>query len=227
MTRLVPLALAVVMAGALSSTSAEDTDGKTIDLFNGKDLTGWTTFLDPKDKGKTKPEEVWSVKDGILICTGQPYGYILTEKDHSDYKLEVEWMWPESKVKVRRNSGVFVHVSGPDKIWPRGVEAQLFSGSAGEFWLVDGFKLEVDKSRQDPKSARHFYRIDKSTPVEKPIGEWNKYEITCKGDTITLVVNGKKANMGTKADRTKGKILLQSEGAPIHFRNIKLTPLKK
>jgi hypothetical protein len=225
MTRLVSLALALAMGLALSSAGAEDKDGKTIDLFNGKDLSGWKTFLDPKDKGKTKPEDVWSVKDGELICTGQPFGYILTEKEYSDYKLEVEWKWTEGEVKGRRNSGVFVHVAGKDKIWPSGVEAQLFSGSAGDIWLVD-FKLEVDKSRRDPKNARHYYRIDKDTPVEKPIGQWNKYEITCKGDMITLVVNGKKANEGTKAERTKGKILLQSEGAPIHFRNIKLTPLK-
>ena len=116
--------------------------------------------------------------------------------------------------------------SGPDKIWPKGVEAQLYSGSAGDFWLVDNFKLTVDKDRQDPKTARHYMRMKTDKPVEKKIGEWNKYEITCKGDTISLVVNGVKVNEGTEAEASKGKILLQSEGAPVHFRNIKLTPLK-
>jgi hypothetical protein len=63
-------------------------------------------------------------------------------------------------------------------------------------------------------------------PVEKPLGEWNRYEITCKGDTIELKVNGVKVNEGSRAERTKGKIALQSEGAPISFRNIKLTPIR-
>ncbi len=216
---------ALLLAGVLSASRAEEDRDKTIDLFNGKDLTGWKTFLDPRDKGKTKPEDVWSVKDGVLICKGKPFGYLLTEKDYSNYKLVVEWRWPDVKTKDRRNSGVFVHVAGSDKIWPSGVEAQLFSGSAGDIWLVD-FKLQVDKERQDKKTARHYFRMDKDKAVEKPIGQWNKYEITCKDGTIELVVNGQKCNKGAHAERTKGKILLQSEGAEIHFRNVKLTPLK-
>jgi hypothetical protein len=227
MMRLVCLGLAGAMALALSSARTEEKEGKTIKLFNGKDLSGWKTFLDPRDKGKTKPEDVWSVKEGILICKGKPYGYILTDKEYGDYKLELEWLWnPDEKVRGKRNSGVFVHVSGPDKIWPKGAEAQLMEGNAGDFWLVDGFKLDVDKERQDKKTPRHYYRIKTDKPVEKDIGEWNKYEITCKGDTITLVINGQKVNAGTNAQRSKGKILLQSEGAEIHFRNVKLTPLK-
>ena len=227
MTRLGSLGLALVaVAGlALCSAHAEEKAGKAIDLFDGKDLSGWKVFLDPRDKGKTKPEDVWSVKEGVLVCTGKPFGYLITEKEYGDGKLELEWRWTKGDVKGR-NSGVFVHVSGPDKIWPNGVEAQLFSGHAGDFWLVDGFKLEVDRSRQDPKTPRHYYRLKTDKPVEKPIGEWNKYEITCKGDTITLAINGQKVNEGTKAQRTRGKILLQSEGAEIHFRNVKFTPLK-
>jgi hypothetical protein len=227
MTRLASLGLALAVAAGLvlASARAEDKEGKTIKLFNGKDLTGWKTFLTPSDKGKTRPEDVWSVKEGVLICKGLPFGYIITEKEYGDYKLEVEWRWTKERGKGR-NSGVFVHVSGPDKIWPKGCEAQLMEGHAGDFWLVDGFTLDVDRARQDPRVSRHYFRIDKDKPVEKKIGEWNKYEITCKGDTITLVVNGKKVNEGTRAQSTKGKILLQSEGAPIHFRNVNLTPLK-
>lgn len=214
--------LAVIAIGSALPTRAADDKPAPIDLFNGKDLEGWRVFLSPDDKSKAKPEEVFTVKDGVLECTGKPFGYIITKKEYSDYKLEVEWKWPEKA----GNSGVFVHVSGPDKIWPKGAEAQLWSGYAGDFWLVDGFKLTVDKTRQDPKSARHFYRMKTAKPVEKKVGDWNKYEITCKGDTISLVVNGVKVNEGTEAEASKGKILLQSEGAPVHFRNIKLTPLK-
>src|SRR5262249_36980800 len=150
---------------------------------------------------------------------------LITEKEHENYVLKVEWRWGE-KDHFGRNSGVFVHVNGPDKIWPKAVEAQLMNGFAGDFWLVDGFKLKVDEARRDPKNARHYFRKIKDG-VEKKIGEWNQYEITCKGDTIKLVVNGKLVNEGTDAELTRGKILLQSEGAEIHFRNVVLKRLAK
>src|SRR5262245_16395367 len=218
------LLLALVLApfGFAAVSSAGD-DG-WIKLFNGKDLSGWTIFLNPKQKAD--PDKVWSVKDGTIVCQGQPFGYLLTEKEYGDYVLKVQWRWGDKgPAKGARNSGVFVHVVGPDKIWPKAVEAQLMDGHAGDFWLVDGFKLDVDPKRQDPKQARHYFRM--IDDVEKPIGEWNQYEITCKGDTIKLVINGKLVNEGKNAELTKGKILLQSEGAEIHFRNVELKPLAK
>jgi 3-keto-disaccharide hydrolase len=234
------LYLAGLLAALLQPARAAD-DATTIELFNGKDLTGWKVFITPADKGKTKPEDVWSVKEGVLQCVGKPAGYVITEKEYGDYVLEVEWRWPGKP----GNSGVLCHVSGPDKIWPNSFEAQLFATRAGDIWLVDGFKMDVDKSRLDPNQSRHYIRIgdrfvkkdgkDKKgrdqyviegKPVEKPTGEWNHYRITCKGDTVKLEVNGKFVNEGKNAERTKGKILLQSEGAPVHFRNVKLTPIK-
>jgi hypothetical protein len=123
------LSLAVLAAVSLALPARAD-DKKpadTVKLFNGTDLAGWTAFLDPKAKG-VKPADVWSVKDGVLRCQGKPFGYLLTAKEYGDYVLTVEWRWPEKA----GNSGVFVHVSGPNKIWPKGVEAQLFSGHAGD-----------------------------------------------------------------------------------------------
>lgn len=222
MTRCLPLLTGLLLVAVSLPARAEDRPKQagSIKLFNGKNLTGWTPFLDPRAKGVT-PAEVWSVKDGILHCKGKPNGYLLTDKEYGDYVLTVEWRWPEKA----GNSGVFVHVSGPNKIWPKGAEAQLFSGHAGDFWLVGGFKLDVDKTRQDKRTPRHYVRMKTEKPVEKKIGEWNKYEITCKGGTIKLVINGQLVNEGTHAEATRGKILLQSEGTPIEFRNVTLTPL--
>jgi len=212
-----------IIASIPFATRAEDKkDEGGTSLFNGKDFTGWKKFLDPKKQAD--PDKIWQVKDGMIWCEGSVYGYLITEKEFENYVLRVQWRWGE-KVTNNRNSGVFVHVNGPDKIWPKAVEAQLFTGHAGDFWLVDGFQLTVDKARQDPKNSRHFDRMVKEG-VEKPIGEWNQYEITCKGDTIKLVVNGQLMNEGTHSELTKGKILLQSEGAEIWFRNIELKPIK-
>jgi hypothetical protein len=198
---------------------AGEKDGEWIKLFNGKDLSGWRVFLDPRAKD-ADPHKVFTVHEGIIACTGKPYGYLITEKEYSDYVLKVQWRWiPDPKVKGR-NSGVFVHVVGPDKIWPKAVEAQLMADHAGDFWLVDNFKLKVDPKRQDRGTPRHYLRM--KDHVEKEIGEWNQYEITCKGDTVRLVVNGQLVNEGTQAELTKGKILLQSEGAPIEFKDVVL-----
>ncbi|MFO0880674.1 MAG: DUF1080 domain-containing protein [Gemmataceae bacterium] len=216
------LALAAVVAAGSFFSLARAEEDKDAALFNGKDLTGWRVYITDKDKSKAKPTDVWKVEDGELQTKGTPFGYIITEKEYSNYVLELEWKWPAKA----GNSGVLLHVSGADAIWPKSWEAQLFSGSAGDIWLIGGFKLAVDKERQDPKQARHFFRIKTDKPVEVKPGGWNKYRITCKGDSVKLEINGKVVNEGTDSELTKGKIALQAEGAPIHFRNIKLTPIK-
>jgi hypothetical protein len=219
----VTLCATLLLAGFVAPSPGKDKGEGWIKLFNGKDFTGWKKFLDPRKKD-ADPDKIWTVKDGMILCEGSVYGYLITDKEYENYELRVQWKWGEKVFTKPRNSGVFVHVHGEDKIWPKAVEAQLMADHAGDFWLVDNFKLKVDPKRQDPKVARHFYRM--KDDVEKPIGEWNQYEITCKGDTIKLVINGKLVNEGSEAERTKGKILLQSEGAEIYFRNVELKNLK-
>jgi hypothetical protein len=209
------MGLALMVLAFTAFGAEEDKDNR---LFNGRDLSGWKVFI----KGKAKPEDVWTVKEGVLMCSGKPAGYIVTEKEYGNYILELEWRWPDKP----GNSGVLLHVSGKDMVWPKSWEAQLFSGSAGDIWLIGDFKLEVNKERQDPRQARHYFRIKTDKPIEKKAGEWNKYRITCKGDTVKLEINGQVVNEGKNSELSKGKIALQSEGSPIHFRNIKLTPIR-
>lgn len=220
---LVAAGLALALAGM--PVGAGGDKGEWVKLFNGKDLSGWKVFLDPNAKSTDK-SEVFSVKDGVIHCVGKPNGYLITDKEYENYVLKVQWKWGEqvhTSNKVR-NSGVFVHVTGPDKIWPKSVEAQLMADHAGDFWLVGDFKLKVDPKRQDPKVARHYFRIKDG--VEKKLGEWNQYEIECKGDRVTLKINDELVNVGEDAELSKGKILLQSEGAEIYFRNVELKQLK-
>jgi hypothetical protein len=187
-------------------------------LFNGKDLTDWAYHLDKPD---VQMEDVWSAKDGVLRCKGQPVGYLLTKKnDFENYVLELEWRWPEKG----GNNGVLVHVTKPGAlgVWPKSLEVQLGSGDAGDFWVI-GTTMELEKPEGRIKDRRH---INLSDGDEKPLGKWNKMEITCSGDEVLVRVNGKLVNHAKKVSQTKGAIALQSEGTPIEFRNIKLTPLK-
>jgi hypothetical protein len=186
-------------------------------LFNGRDLAGWTYHL---DKPGVKMDDVWSVKDGVLRCTGQPVGYLLTKKsDFENYVLTLEWRWPEQG----GNNGVLVHVTEPGAlgVWPKCLEVQLGSGDAGDFWVI-GTTLDMPNIDKRKSDRRHLNLTDDS---EKPLGEWNKMEVTCRGDEITVKVNGKLVNHATKLSQSKGAIALQSEGTPIEFQDIKLKKL--
>ena len=215
-------ALALVAAALITAAASSVTAAEKISLFNGKDLAGWKKFVKPGEAADAA-DKIWKVSDGVIHCTGDPIGYLLTEGEYDNYVLRLQWRFPGKP----GNSGVFVHVVGKDEIWPKGDEEKLKSGAAGDFWLVGGAKLTIDEARFDRPSGRHYYRMKTDKAVEKPLGEWNQYEITCDGDTIKLVVNGQLVNVGTKSELTRGRILLQSEGAPIEFRNIELEPLKK
>ncbi len=67
--------------------------------------------------------------------------------------------------------------------------------------------------------------LQKTEDAEKPLGQWNRYEIVADGETVTLKINGRMVNRATGCDVVAGKICLTSEGDEIHFRNVRLTPL--
>lgn len=183
-------------------------------LYNGKDLTGLKPF--PADAGH------WAAKGEILTTTGKPNGYIRTEKVYQDFKLHVEWRWPGEPT----NSGVFLFINGEETAFPRCIEAQLKHQSAGDFVIMNHSGATVKGVRyEDP--AKQFIGVKKfQDSTEKPAGQWNTYDIICKGDTIQLFVNNALQNEATKTSDKSGWIGLQSEGGPIEFRNVYLVPLK-
>lgn len=202
-----------------SGLTPKDSAG-TIELFNGKDLDGWTHVLADEN---VKMEDVWKVRPGgILWCRGKPKGYLRTKReDFKDYELTLEWRWP--KGTKGGNNGVLVHTTTPGAldIWPKSVEIQLNVGHAGDIWVI-GTTLEIPNPEGRIKGRRH---INLSDDDEKPLAEWNQMRIVCDGDELTIYVNDKKVNYARKLSVTEGAIALQSEGAEIEYRNIKLRPL--
>lgn len=197
-----------------------------VPLFNGKDTSGWTaTLRPPKDKPDSKPDpkDTWSVKEGILVGTGKPNGYLATEKEYGDYTLKLKWRYPAGTMNP--NSGVLLHLAGPDKVWPNSVEVQLKNGFAGDFWRnadADGKMPALDGKQKDPadKTDRHFLRV--AGEFEKPLGQWNECEITTAGGGVIVTINGKRANEATAGALKKGRIALQSEGSPVEFQDIRI-----
>jgi hypothetical protein len=186
-------------------------------LFNGRNLEGWTFKL---DNPKVPMEKVWSVSDGIIHCRARPSGYLLTEKnDFENYVLTVEWRWPDKG----GNNGVLVHATEPAAlgVWPKCLEVQLKDGEAGDLWVI-GTTLEIENPEGRIEDRRHKNLTDGS---EKQLGEWNTIEITCRGDDVTVKVNGELVNHATKLSQSKGAIALQSEGTPIEYRKVELRKL--
>ena len=145
----------------------------------------------------------------------------MTKKnDFHDYVLTLDWRWP----KEGGNNGVLVHVTKPGElgVWPKCLEVQLASGDAGDFWVI-GTTIDVANADQRRRDRRH---LNLSDDDEKPLGEWNQMEITCRGDEVLVKVNGKLVNHATHVSQNRGAIALQSEGTPIEFRDIKLQKLK-
>ena len=205
--------------GLSGMLSAKAPDGNVQELFNGKDLSNWTWVTENQD---VKKEDIWSVKDGILYCQGTVPGYIRTNNDdYRDYLLTVEWRWPEGG--SGGNNGVLLHSSTPNAIgvWPKSIEAQLGSGNAGDFWVI-GTELDVPDETTRVKGRRHLNLTDGS---ENPFGQWNRMEITCRGDEIVVKVNDDLVNHATNCSVTEGAISLQSEGALVEFRKVELKPL--
>jgi hypothetical protein len=196
------------------------------DLFNGKDLTGWVNV-------NTEPG-TWSVRDGLLICTGKPIGVMRTEKQYENFVLHIEWM----HLQAGGNSGVFVWsdpAPAPGRNLPKGCEVQMLElewpqlnrekdGTprhqgyvSGELFGANGLTVTPDNPRGS-RSMSFEMRC-------KPKGEWNTYDVVCVDGVIKLAINGKFVNGISNASQRKGYLCLESEGAPIHFRNIKIMEL--
>ncbi len=192
---------------------------RTTKLHNGKNFKGWQFYL--KNKA-VDPADVWSIRGEVVHCTGKPSGYMWTTGWYSDYMLHLEWRWPAQP----GNSGVLLHTTGPDKIWPKSVECQMMADNAGDFWLIDGMGIKTNGNFVGGKAGKTVNVKKNNQANEKQVGLWNSYDIYCRGDTIKCYVNGLLQNEGTDLTDTSGRIALQSEGVPVEFRNIYIHPLK-
>ena len=196
--------------------SLEDRTAKPwIALFDGKGMDAWTHHL----RGGGALADVWTIDQGVLVCKGRPAGYIRTRDDFENFLLTVEWRWSPT-TKKPGNSGVLFRMIGEDKVWPKSIEAQLMHGNAGDFWCIDRFPMSTAADRLRGRNTR------KTHGNENPVGEWNRYDITADRGHVVLRVNGEILNEARACEEVPGKICLQSEGAEIHFRNVRLVKLR-
>jgi len=217
--------ISLVPCGSIASTP-NDTLPQFRPLFNGQDLSGWVSV-------NTAPE-TWSVRDGLLICSGHPIGVMRSARQYENFVLHIEWRHMEAG----GNSGVFIWSEGraaPKKRLPKGLEVQMLEldwvglhrrrdGSLPPIAYVHGELFGANGLEVIPENRRG----KRSKSIENRClgrGQWNTYDVVAVDGTVKLSVNGKFVNGVSQASVKKGYLCLESEGAEIHFRNIKIMEL--
>ncbi len=195
-------------------------------LFNGQDLTGWVNV--------NTADDTWSVRDGLLICSGHPIGVMRTANQYENFILHIEWRHMEAG----GNSGVFAWSEGtvPDgRRLPKGLEVQMLElewiklnkrkdGSLQPIAYVQGELFGAGGLETIPDNPRG----SRSKSIEhrcKGKGQWNIYDVVCVDGVVKLSINGKFVNGVSHSAVKKGYLCLESEGAEIHFRNIQIMEL--
>ncbi|MFT5122195.1 MAG: hypothetical protein ACI9TH_003711 [Kiritimatiellia bacterium] len=190
------------------------------DLFNGKDLSGWVDV--------NTSLETWFVEDDLLKCKGTPIGVMRSDRMYENFILQIEWR----HMTAGGNSGVFAWCDTDVRgnRLPNGVEVQMLENDwykihnrtnayvSGELFGAGSVKTTPD----NPRGNR-----SKSVELRcKGKGEWNQYTVVAVDGTIKLAINGKFVNGIRSSSRKKGYLCLESEGAEIHFRNIRIMELE-
>ena len=193
-------------------------DDEFVPLFNGHDLTGWVNVNCAAD--------TWSVKDGVIHCTGEPTGALRTPRQYENFILELEWRHPRSA----GNAGVFIWASpdaAPNVPFLRAIEVQVLDNGYGQSkdHTTHGDVFPIHGATMKPFGRHNGMRSFPSEERSKPSPEWNHYRIVCNAGVIRLHVNGKEVSGGEDCNWRKGYIGLESEGSPVEFRNLRIKEL--
>ncbi|HYH63721.1 MAG TPA: family 16 glycoside hydrolase [Urbifossiella sp.] len=220
--RPVLLAAAAVLAAVLPAPAVQP-DG-TRDLFNGKDLTGF--------RNVNCAPGTFFVKDGEIVTTGNPTGFLSTDKHYENFELDFDWMHVEKEKMA--NSGLFVWGDPLPAVgtpYTRGIEVQVlinfapkdgWATSHGDIFSIHGARCTPD--RVHPTNPK----MERCLPSENRVkggGQWNHYKVLANDGAIKLHVNGKEVSGVSKSNPRKGYLAFESEGAECHFKNVKIKEL--
>ena len=205
---------------------------RVIQLFNGRDLSGWSPDVPSKDTTPDAPDS-FIVREGMLVSLGRPRGHLLTDSAYRNYRLEVEYRFPGKQ----GNCGVLVPASrlrALERMFPQSIEVQMNHGHAGDFWCIqENIEVPGMEARRPRKEGQKYggsegdaRRILNLTDnSEKPLGEWNTMVVEARERTVKVWVNGDLVNDGFNSTADRGRIAIQAEGAEVEFRRVQIGPL--
>ena len=223
-------AMAVLTAALLctGATPAQEAGSKSalesdpagwIDVFPDKEFKGWKRV--PIDPLASKVVWKHSADGKTLLCdgTGGVKEVLINDEERGDGIFHVEWRWSkEQDAKPNYNGGIYLRSSADGKVW---IQAQVARGEkpprVGD--MIGMLPVDGTPKRTD--------LIQKGESREAPVGDWNTYEITCKGKTISLWVNGGVTAVWEDFPIARGHLGLQAEFAAYEFRSLKFKPSDK
>ena len=187
-------------------------------LFNGKNLDGWVLV--------NTDVSTWTIKDGMLVCSGKPIGELRTRRMYQNFILEVEWR----HMKPRGNAGIFVwadDITAKGVPFHRSIEVQVLENAYGNnrSHTTHGDIFPIHGAKMTPINGRGGSRAFPIENRSKPSPEWNHYRIECRDGEISLAVNGKVVTRGKQCLPRKGYICIESEGGIVHYRNMRIREL--
>jgi hypothetical protein len=198
-------------AAALRTAAAAD----WIDIFPDAKLTHWTRISIPPGK-PVDPVNQWhaDVANRLLLCDGdRGHEWLRYDREFSDFVLHAEFRYIKVEGATRYNSGIFARNDADGKIWH---QAQI-GGASGGYLFGDTPVGGVTK-RVNLRPQMREMRVSEA-------GEWNTVEIVCRGDRMTLSVNGAVTSDWEHLEVLRGYVGLEAEGWKIEFRNLKVKPL--
>ncbi len=185
-------------------------------------------------------DDTWRWEGDMIYCTGKPIGVIRTDKEYTNFELVCEWRHRQSG----GNSGIFAWtpMSSLENLkpggLPHGIEFQVLDhGYAEQYrqrqgkdpdWFTthgDVFPVGDSKMKPFPPAAPNGQRSFPSKDLTKGVDEWNHYYIRCINGEARLWVNGEEVSGGTNCEPATGYICLESEGAPVEFRGLRIREL--
>ncbi|MEX0728185.1 MAG: DUF1080 domain-containing protein [Planctomycetaceae bacterium] len=186
-------------------------------------------------------DDTWSMKDGMIHCTGTPVGVTRSKKQYKNFELVAEWM----HLKHAGNSGIFLWA--PENVFeglkknalpPGGIEVQVLdlgyeeeyekkNGKKSDWFTSHGDVFPVGSSDMKPfePSAPGGKRSFPSKRLSKGINEWNHYYVRAINGEVRLWVNGEEVSGGNECKPSEGYMCLESEGSPVQFRNLRIREL--
>ncbi len=183
-----------------------------IDSATAQADAGWVTLFDGTNLDNWSPIGTanWKLADGALVADNGN-GFMVSKNDYSDFSLRAEF-WVEAKA----NSGVFIRCTDPNNV----------SGKTS-------YEVNIWDTRPEQKyGTGAIVDVGAVDPMPHAADKWNLYEITAKGDTFTVILNGKKTVDGAKSDKfAKGRIALQhgkgvtDESGIVKFRKVQIKAL--
>lgn len=211
------VSIAMAAAAAEPAPSALESDPKGwIDIMPSADLNGWTRV--PVPPGDPLGKQQWHMDESgkVLVCEGDGgHDMLLCDREFGDAIFHLEFRYTKVEGKDGYNSGAYVRNSKDGAIWHQAQFGDanggyLFGATLGE----DGKKASFSTSKEVAES-----RV-------KPAGEWNTLEITARGTSLTLWVNGANTCEIKNCGNPKGLVGVEGEGYRIEFRNLRVKEIK-